>query len=391
MFRWIIESEVAVSGLPSKSDIEKMRKTGIRAIISLTKEPLDRKIIPDDVEYRHFPAVELDSFEVREFLLYASFLKKVKFPFLIHCKDGVLRSSFYALLYLVYSGRTKEDALNVVYGEDYPDLPEEYLRFLNNFSDNILLYYLNDTLSSFYYFNELVKLLRHQCPWDREQTHESLIPELIEEPLELAEAIKKGDFEGMREELGDVLLQVILHSVIAEQEGKFSIKDVANDVFTKMYRRHPHIFGKTSVKDSKAVLDQWENIKKEEKKERTVDIAKVLAALIVAFDEQEEARRAGFDFTSVNQIFDKISEETDELKAALKVNENVSEELGDLLFSVINLARFLRIDPAHALFLSIDKFRKRFEFVKDASNGKLTKMSESEKDNLWKEAKKREV
>ncbi len=391
MFRWIIESEVAVSGLPSKSDIEKMRKTGIRAIISLTKEPLDRKIIPDDVEYRHFPAVELDSFEVREFLLYASFLKKVKFPFLIHCKDGVVRSSFYALLYLVYSGRTKEDALNVVYGEDYPDLPEEYLRFLNNFSDNILLYYLNDTLSSFYYFNELVKLLRHQCPWDREQTHESLIPELIEEPLELAEAIKKGDFEGMREELGDVLLQVILHSVIAEQEGKFSIKDVANDVFTKMYRRHPHIFGKTSVKDSKAVLDQWENIKKEEKKERTVDIAKVLAALIVAFDEQEEARRAGFDFTSVNQIFDKISEETDELKAALKVNENVSEELGDLLFSVINLARFLRIDPAHALFLSIDKFRKRFEFVKDASNGKLTKMSESEKDNLWKEAKKREV
>ncbi len=391
MFRWIIESEVAVSGLPSKSDIKKMRKMGIRAIISLTKEPLDRKIIPDDVEYRHFPAVELDSFEVREFLLYASFLKKVKFPFLIHCKDGVLRSSFYALLYLVYSGRTKEDALNVVYGEDYPDLPEEYLRFLNNFSDNILLYYLNDTLSSFYYFNELVKLLRHQCPWDREQTHESLIPELIEEPLELAEAIKKGDFEGMREELGDVLLQVILHSVIAEQEGKFSIKDVANDVFTKMYRRHPHIFGKTSVKDSKAVLDQWENIKKEEKKERTVDIAKVLAALIVAFDEQEEARRAGFDFTSVNQIFDKISEETDELKAALKVNENVSEEIGDLLFSVINLARFLRIDPAHALFLSIDKFRKRFEFVKDASNGKLTKMSESEKDNLWKEAKKREV
>ncbi len=391
MFRWIIESEVAVSGLPSKSDIEKMRKTGIRAIISLTKEPLDRKIIPNDVEYRHFPVVELDSFEVREFLLYASFLKKVKFPFLVHCKDGELRSPFYVLLYLIYSGRTKEEALNIVYGENYPDLPEDYLHFLDNFNGNIVLYYLNDTLSSFYYFNELVKLLRHQCPWDREQTHESLIPELIEEPLELAEAIKKVDFEGMREELGDVLLQVILHSVIAEQEGKFSIKDVTNDVFAKMYRRHPHIFGKTSVKDSKAVLDQWENIKKEEKKERTVDIAKVLAALIVAFDEQEEARRAGFDFTSVNQIFDKISEETEELKVALKSNENVSEELGDLLFSVINLARFLRIDPAHALFLSIDKFRKRFEFVKDASNGKLVEMSESEKDNLWKEAKKREV
>ena len=195
----------------------------------------------------------------------------------------------------------------------------------------------------------------------------------------------------MREELGDVLLQVVLHSVIAEQEGKFSIKDVTSGIFAKMYRRHPHVFGETNVKDSKSVLNQWENIKKKEKKNRTVDIAKVLAALIVAFDEQEDARKAGFDFTSVNQIFDKISEETEELKAALKSNESVSEELGDLLFSVINLARFLRIDPAHALFLSIDKFRKRFEFVKGASKGKLAEMSESEKDNLWKEAKKREV
>ena len=391
MFRWIIESEVAVSGLPSKTDIERMRKMGIRAIISLTKEPLDLKIIPDNVEYRHFPLRDLDSFDVREFLLYASFLKKVRFPFLIHCKDGVLRSPFYALLYLIYSGHEKKDALNIVYGENYPDLPEEYSHFLDNFSSNIVLYYLNDTLLSFYYFNELIKLLRNQCPWDREQTHESLIPELIEEPLELAEAIKKGDFEGMREELGDVLLQVILHSVIAEQEGKFNIKDVVNDIFAKMYRRHPHVFGETNVKNSKSVLNQWENIKKKEKKNRTVDIAKVLAALIVAFDEQEEARRAGFDFTDVNQIFDKISEETEELKAALKVNENVSEELGDLLFSVINLARFLQIDPAHALFLSIDKFRKRFGFVKNASNGKLTEMSESEKDNLWKEAKKRGI
>ena len=391
MFRWIIENEVAVSGLPSKADIEKMRKMGIRAIISLTEEPLNQKIIPNDIEYRHFPLRDLDSFDVREFLLYTSFLKKVRFSFLIHCKDGILRSPFYALLYLIYSGYEKKDALKIVYGENDVQLPEEYLHFLDNFNNNLVLYYLNDTLSSFYYFNELIKLLRHQCPWDREQTHESLIPELIEEPLELVEAIKKGDFEGMREELGDVLLQVVLHSVIAEQEDKFNIEDVANDIFAKMYRRHPHVFGETNVKDSKAVLDQWESIKKKEKKDRTVDIAKVLAALIVAFDEQEDARRAGFDFTNVGQIFDKIFEETKELKTALKNNENVSEELGDLLFSVINLARFLQIDPAHALFLSIDKFRKRFGFVKNASNGKLTEMSESEKDNLWKKAKKRGI
>ena len=391
MFRWIIENEVAISGLPSKVDIEKMRKMGIRAIISLTKEPLDLEIIPDDVEYRHFPVRELYSFDVREFLLYASFLKKVRFPFVIHCKDGVLRSPFYALLYLIYSGYGKEEAMRIVCGEKRMNLPEEYLNFLEDFNRNIVLYYLNDTLSAFYYFNELIKLLRHQCPWDREQTHESLIPELIEEPLELAEAIKKGDFEGMREELGDVLLQVILHSVITEQESKFTVKDVTNDIFAKMYRRHPHVFGKTNIKDSKSVLNQWEDIKKKEKNGRAIDIAKVLAALIVAFDEQEEARRAGFDFANVNQIFDKISEETEELRAALKSNENVSEELGDLLFSVINLARFLQIDPAHALFLSIDKFRKRFGFVKNASNGRLTEMSEFEKDNLWKEAKKRET
>jgi tetrapyrrole methylase family protein/MazG family protein len=247
---------------------------------------------------------------------------------------------------------------------------------------------LNDDLTAFYDFDSLIELLRNQCPWDREQTHVSLIPELIEESLELAEAIKKNDFSGMREELGDVFLQIVLHSVIAKEEGKFSMKDVINEVFDKMYKRHPHVFGRANVSKSEEVLKQWEEIKKVEKKNRPVDIAKVLAALITSFDVQNEAREAGFDFSSVGQIEEKIEEELEEVKLALKEEDNVSEEVGDLLFSVINLARFLHIDPAHALFLSLEKFRKRFESVKRNSNGKLMEMNERDKDRLWNNAKK---
>jgi tetrapyrrole methylase family protein/MazG family protein len=390
MFKWIVENEIAVSSFPTRSSILDAREKGIRAVISLTKNPIDKDILPDDMEYRHFPVQKIDKFDVREFLLYASFLKKVHFPFLVHCKDGILRSPFFALLYLLYTGHTNDEVKKLVYGDREPEFTEEYASFLKDFNDNIVLYYLNGNLTSYFYFHELIKLLRHQCPWDKEQTHESLIPELIEESLELAEAIKKNNFNGMREELGDVLLQVVLHSVIAEQEGKFNMEGVIDEIFEKMYRRHPHVFGYTSVNNSKQVLEQWEDIKKKEKKRSSVDIAKVLASLIVAFSVQEEARKEGFDFTDKKQILEKISEETEELKAAIAQKQNVSVELGDLLFSVINLARFLEIDPAHALFLSIDKFRKRFNFVKDSAKGRLHAMSENEKDALWRKAKKRE-
>ncbi len=392
MYNWIIEKEIAVGGFPSVKDFESMKKDGIRAVISLTERDFSRRLIPRDMEHRTFLVKEFavpDPFELREFLLYASFLKKVRFPFLVHCDNGVSRSPLYATLYLIYTGKTLLDAERIVRSKIDVNWSSEQRKFLLDFEKHILLYYLNEELNGFYNFNELIKLLRRQCPWDREQTHKSLIPELIEETLELAEAIKKEDFSGMKEELGDVLLQIVLHSVISEEEGKFSISDVMNGIFEKMYRRHPHVFGSKQVKESKEVLERWEEIKKKEKKEnRAEGVAKILASLITAFDIQNEARKAGFDFSDIVQIEQKIGEELDETVRAIKENKNISEEVGDLLFSVINLARFLKIDPAHALFLSIDKFGKRFNLVKSKSKGMLKDMSDAEKDALWEEAKK---
>ncbi len=390
-FKWIVKNEIALSGLPDEALIDEAHNNGIRCVISLTEETLPETLLKADMEYRHFPVKSLetlDLFEAKEFLLYTDFLRSVHFPFLIYCKEGTLRSPFFAALYLIYQGKTAKDAAKIVESNANVKFKENILKMLEEWEKYRMFLYLNEEMHAFYQFNELVKVLRKQCPWDREQTHKSLIPELIEESLELAEAIKKNDFHGIKEELGDVLLQVVLHSVISEEEGEFSIADVINGIFEKMYRRHPHVFGKSAASSSGEVLKQWEEIKKEEKKDRPVDIAKVLASLITAFDIQEEARSNGFDFEETSQIFFKIDEEVKEVKEALDKGENVSEELGDLLFSVINLARFLKVDPAHALFLSMDKFGRRFEYVKSKAGNNLREMPADEKDKLWEEAKK---
>lgn len=391
-FNWVIKGEIAVGSFPAKNSIPELRKKGIRAIVSLTGEKLPEEIIPNDMEYRHFPVENLqdpDFYTIKEFLLYADFLKTVRFPFLVHCKDGLVRSPLFSAFYLMFEGKPLKETLEIVKKNTDAVFSAQLLDMLREFEKYKILIYPNEETLSFYRFNELVKVLRRECPWDHEQTHSSLIPELIEEPLELVEAIKKEDFDGIKEELGDVALQVFLHSVIAEEEKKFSISDVFDGIFEKMYRRHPHVFGKSAVKDSNAVLSQWEEIKRKEKKGKSLDIAKILASLITSFEIQEDARLAGFDFDDISQITDKIEEETREVKQAIERNENISEEIGDLLFSVINLARFLKIDPAHALFLSIDKFGKRFEYVKKKSEGKLGSMSFEEKDRLWNEAKKK--
>jgi len=259
-----------------------------------------------------------------------------------------------------------------------------------NIADHIKLFYLNKRMTKFYEADMQVQLLRKLCPWDREQTHKSLIPELIEEPLELVQAIKKESFSSITEELGDVLLQILLHSVIGEEEGKFSLDEVLDGLFDKMYRRHPHVFGESSVKQSNEVLKQWEAIKKIEKNGRSVDIAKVLAGLISAFDIQDEARKRGFDFSHIDQIMQKVKEELDEVKMEIEQGRDPASEIGDLLFSVVNLSRFSDVDPAHALFLSMEKFRERFEKIREKTDNKIEKFSDKQLGEIWEQIKKDE-
>ena len=253
----------------------------------------------------------------------------------------------------------------------------------------------------------IVKVLRSPegCPWDKAQTHQTLTRGMVEEAYEVVQAIEDGDMENLREELGDVLLQVLMHSEIADEEGLFSLREVAEDESEKMLRRHPHVFaeklenqGENSCMSVDNVLDLWENIKSVEKSSRTVnqameDIPRSLPALLRAEKVQKKAAKVGFDWPDVSGAFDKTDEEISELKEAFSKQqgrERLAEELGDLLFAVVNVSRFLDIDPEDALNAASRKFMDRFAYVEKAAAAagrRLEDMSLAEMDVLWDQAK----
>ncbi|MGJ8455672.1 nucleoside triphosphate pyrophosphohydrolase [Pseudothermotoga sp. U03pept] len=246
-------------------------------------------------------------------------------------------------------------------------------------------------------FEELVSVMEKLrspdgCEWDRQQTHQSLKSYLIEEAFELIEAIDQCDDQKMKEELGDVLLQAVFHSQIASERGAFCIQDVIENLNQKLIRRHPHVFG-----DSPGYsYQQWEKIKSQEKGEEKVSvIGKInhaLPALSLARRIQENAAAVGFDWPDVSGAVEKIDEEVRELKEAMKANEKdyLEEELGDLLFAVVNVARFLNLDPEIALRKATEKFVKRFQVVEEFARSRgldMKKLSLEQLDALWEEAK----
>lgn len=247
---------------------------------------------------------------------------------------------------------------------------------------------------------EIMEKLRSEegCPWDRVQTHDTLKRYLLEETYELIEAIEKRDFKGMREELGDLLLQVVFHSKIAKDEGYFDIYDVIETISNKMISRHPHVFGNADYKTPEEVLDQWDDRKKEEGKLKSSileGIPIVLPALLRAYKIQSRVAKVGFDWDNVDGVIDKVYEELDELKDAIKSDdkEKIEEELGDVLFSIVNLSRFLKIDPETALRKTNYKFEERFKKLEKIAQQKglqIKEMNITQMDKLWEEIKKEE-
>ncbi len=247
---------------------------------------------------------------------------------------------------------------------------------------------------------EIMKLLRSPggCPWDREQDHESLKKYLIEETYEVLEAIDLNNPEKLCEELGDVLLQVVFHARVSEENGRFSMEDVIHSVSSKMVSRHRHVFGHEQAETAEDVVNLWEDIKKEEKGAKTQtlilkDVPSILPALMRSYKVQEKAAKVGFDWDHVDDAWKKVIEETGELREAYKSGDagKAEEELGDLLFAVVNVARFLKIQPELALTGTINKFIKRFEYIETKSSEmgrELSGMTLQEMDALWEESKK---
>lgn len=271
-------------------------------------------------------------------------------------------------------------------------------------------------LSTGQWFEKLVavqKRLRAPdgCPWDREQTHSSLRTYLIEEAYEVLEALEDGNDAKFAEEMGDLLLQILFHSQIASEEDRFTIDDVIREIHDKMVRRHPHVFGDTSAKDSAEVLKNWEQIKKEERREKNADkdggktaakveslldgLPKGLPAALEAYQLTRRASRIGFDWDNIAGVLEKLQEESSELSEALTSAEQAKreEEVGDLLFAAVNVARFLEIDPEIALKNANKKFSSRFRQMEQSaekSGRTLANVPRPEMEELWNEAKRSE-
>lgn len=251
-----------------------------------------------------------------------------------------------------------------------------------------------ENLREFTTLIEIMKKLRGPdgCPWDREQTVKSLKPYLIEEAYEVLEVMDIGG-EKLREELGDLLLQVIFQSEIKSSEGEFNIYDVIETLNSKLIRRHPHVFGEVTVADSGEVITNWEKIKKNEKgyedRKSVLDGIPVgLPSILKAFKMQKKAAKAGFDWDNQSGAIEKMEEEIQEMRDAIKNNDfdNLKEEIGDVMFSIINVARLSGIDPDEALRDTIEKFSRRFRYIE--KNIQIEDASLEEMEKLWQEAKK---
>lgn len=304
----------------------------------------------------------------------------------LHLKD-VLLTTYPAdhQVQWVTEGKRKEERIAEISG--------------NELSENTCLYIPNlGEGTSFEAFAEIVAHLRapNGCPWDREQTHESLRKHLLEESYEAISAIDSRDSTDMREEFGDLLLQIVLQSQIANEEGQFNVNQVIQGIHSKIVRRHPHVFGDLELEGVQGVLANWEKLKEQERGKRKEGkglldgVPVALPALSQAQEYQDRAARVGFDWPEIEGVLEKIAEEIEEVKRATD-EEQLAAEIGDLLFALVNLARWKRVDAESALRETNMKFKKRFAHVEQGAKKQgrdLSALSLDEMESLWQEAKR---
>jgi len=267
-------------------------------------------------------------------------------------------------------------------------------------AENQNIHKLSDMKEKIAAFERLLKImdeLRAQCPWDKKQTLESLRYLTIEETYELSDAILEKDMDGIKKELGDLMLHLVFYSKIGSETGDFDIKDVLDSISEKLIRRHPHIYGDVTVNNAEDVKNNWEKIKLKEKDRDSVltGVPNSLPAMVKAYRMQEKARGVGFDWQNAGQVWEKVNEEIAELnhEIALSDQEKMEKEFGDLLFSLVNYARFIGVNPEDALERTNKKFVQRFKYIEQQSKrqGKsLKNMTIEEMDGFWDEAKKNE-
>lgn len=241
---------------------------------------------------------------------------------------------------------------------------------------------------------QIMKRLRRECPWDRIQTPESLRQYIMEEAYETIEAIDDKNWQELKKELGDMLLQIVFQAEIAEEENRFTLESIIYNINEKLIERHPHVFGEVKVKDADEVRDNWEQIKAEKENRKSIleGLPKIMSALLLAQRVQDKASQVGFDWEDPSDVLKKISEEIEELENGIKHQrpDEIEKEMGDLIFSLVNLCRFYKINAEDALRQTTSKFMKRFQYIErrlSEQNSSVQSASLEEMDKLWDEAK----
>lgn len=254
---------------------------------------------------------------------------------------------------------------------------------------------MKEKLAGFERLLRIMDDLREQCPWDRKQTLESLSHLTIEETYELVDAIREGDMEELKGEIGDLMLHMVFYSKIASEKKAFDIADVLNAICDKLVHRHPHIYGDVVAEDEETVKRNWELLKLQEKGKKSIlqGVPKSLPSMVKAYRIQEKVKQVGFEWEEIDDVWDKVEEEMGELQVAiddLEGQDRIADEFGDLLFALINYARYLNIDPEAALERTNKKFIRRFQYIEQHATKDLTGLSLEEMDALWNKAKKEE-
>ncbi|SKC91168.1 bifunctional methyltransferase/pyrophosphohydrolase YabN [Maledivibacter halophilus] len=363
----------------------------IEAIINtLGKDPVNGLKIIDGLQIEsQKPDVEVDTIITQVYNRYVA--SEVKLKLMEYYNDE------YEITVIKGAGITGEEII-----VNIPLYELDRLDWLDHLT-SIFVPRIGNAIIRKYQMNNLVSIMKklrskEGCPWDKEQDHQSLKPYLIEESYEVLEALEEGDMNLLEEELGDLLLQIVFHSQIASESGYFNMIDVITGICSKLISRHPHVFGNLNVDSTEKVLVNWEEIKRKEKEEKSyteslMRIPKQFPSLMKSYKVQQKAAKVGFDWDDVSGAVEKVDEEIQELKEALSNNikNEIDEEIGDLLFAVVNVARFFKVRPELALNNTIDKFIMRFKYIEEtarANNRKMEEMTLEEMDSLWNEAKK---
>ena len=389
-FSWIEKDKLAIGSLPDLDDLIELERQNFKVVINLCEEPYHQDYVSENfVDYLHIPITDmgLPTYKnLRTFIRNLNFYERCGLKIFMHCHAGLGRSGTMAAIYLLTQGYSASLAINQTRKLRPGAIETKQQELFVEQSGRIMLAMTDENDTAFFNAKKIVEVLRRKCPWDREQTHESLIESLLDETFEVVEAIREKSSDHLKEELGDLLLQPFIQAQVSEDIGQSTIYESIDVLIQKLINRHPHVFSTNLTLSSDGVVNQWTTIKKTEQNNKQYSPVDEIMQI------SQEAAEYGFDWENPIDILRKVEEEVKEVEQAIQTSHSrrIEQEIGDLLFAVFNITRFMKIDPIKTLEKGRRKFEQRFRYLqvllkRDQKDPHI--MTSKELDEYWKQVK----